>query len=130
MNRESEQFVEGQDFFIVGGVRYWSPARTADKLGISTAMLAYRRRQKKIKGLRLGDSTNIFVYSDEEIRLADLSPEKPGPKVREGSRLGRAKYVWPEDEKGREMQPTGDDKDRLEWRLSGHRAPQRLLVGA
>jgi hypothetical protein len=94
---ESEQLEEGRDFYMIAGIRHWSPAITADKLGISVEMLRYRRRKGRIQGKKLAD--NFYVFSDEQIANADLSSEKPGPKVREGSRIGRAKYVWPEDQK-------------------------------
>jgi hypothetical protein len=65
-------------------MKIYSSEEAARKLGISVPMLAYHRRKGHIEGTRIGD-TNMYVYTEEQIAAANLSPEKRGrrPEKRE-----------------------------------------------
>ena len=55
------------------------PQEAAKFLGISTQKLSRLRRQKKIHGTQVG-TTNLYTYTAADLRSADLSKEKRGPK--------------------------------------------------
>lgn len=48
-------------------------------LGVSMQKLARLRREGKVKGTQVG-ATNVYVYTIADLRKADLSKEKRGPK--------------------------------------------------
>ena len=75
--------------------RRYTPSEVAKRLGISTNVLNQMRRNGKIEGIEFKNTT---LYTEEQIRKADLRKRRPGPKAGEGSRRGRARYTWPEDE--------------------------------
>lgn len=55
------------------------PGEAAKLLGISMQKLARLRRQGKVCGTKVGE-TNLFTYTLEDLRRADLKKEKRGPK--------------------------------------------------
>jgi predicted site-specific integrase-resolvase len=57
-----------------------SPAEAAKFLGISVAVLAKKRREGKIQGIQV--TSNLYVYTFENLGQADLSEKKRGPKSR------------------------------------------------
>lgn len=56
-----------------------TPEEAARFLGISIQKLARMRREGKIIGAQVGQ-TNLYVYSVENLRKADLTLKKRGPK--------------------------------------------------
>jgi hypothetical protein len=56
----------------------YSSGEAAKKLGISVQSLKRRRLLGQIKGKRVGE-TNVYVYTEQQLREADLTPKKPGP---------------------------------------------------
>jgi hypothetical protein len=58
--------------------KLYTPMQVAERLGISTRMLQYLRRTGRIEGTFIGNTT---LYTEEQIRIADLSKAKPGPKM-------------------------------------------------
>jgi excisionase family DNA binding protein len=56
-----------------------TPEEAAKFLGISVQKLARMRREGKIEGTRVGNA-NLYVYTIANLRKADLSLEKRGPK--------------------------------------------------
>jgi hypothetical protein len=57
--------------------RVYSPSQAAKKLGISTAKLKYHRLRGDIEGTDIGNTT---LYSEAQLKAANLMPKKPGPK--------------------------------------------------
>ena len=58
-------------------MKFYTPEEAAKMLGISIPMLAYLRRTGRIEGIQAGNTT---LYTDEQIKNADLSKRKRGPK--------------------------------------------------
>jgi excisionase family DNA binding protein len=56
-----------------------TPDEAAKFLNISVQKLARLRRQGKVQGTQVGNS-NIYIYTISNLRKADLSKEKRGPK--------------------------------------------------
>lgn len=48
-------------------------------LGVSMQKLARLRRDKKVEGTQVGTS-NVYIYTVAQLRKADLSKERRGPK--------------------------------------------------
>jgi hypothetical protein len=57
--------------------RVYSPSQAAKKLGISTAKLKYHRLRGDIEGTDIGNTT---LYTEAQLKAANLAPKKPGPK--------------------------------------------------
>jgi hypothetical protein len=57
--------------------KLYTPAEAAAKLGITVETLKYLRQRGRIKGTFIGNTT---LYTEEQIKNADLSKQKPGPK--------------------------------------------------
>jgi hypothetical protein len=56
-----------------------TPEEAARFLNISVQKLARLRRQGKVQGTQIGKS-NLYIYTVSNLRKADLSKEKRGPK--------------------------------------------------
>lgn len=56
-----------------------TPEEAAKFLGISVQKLARMRREGKVQGAQVGNS-NLYVYTIGNLRRADLSLKKRGPK--------------------------------------------------
>lgn len=63
--------------------RLYTPKEVAKMFGISEDALKSRRQRGQIEGISMGN--NMTVYTEEQIRKANLSQRKRGPKSREGS---------------------------------------------
>ena len=70
-NQEGEQ--EGEK-----KLKLYTPKDVADMFGITTDALRSRRRRGQIEGIVLDDQT--VVYTEEQIKKANLAPRKRGPK--------------------------------------------------
>lgn len=57
--------------------KFYTPEQAAKKLGISRRVLQYMRQTGRIKGTFVG---NMYLYTEEQIKNADMGKEKPGPK--------------------------------------------------
>jgi len=60
------------------GQKFYTPSEVAGILNISVGMLRYLRNERRIEGTELG---TITLYTEEQIRDADLSPRKRGPRT-------------------------------------------------
>ncbi len=105
------------------------PEEAARRLGVNVKVLSYMRRMGKIEGTRFG---NFTLYTEKQIKNADLRKGKPGPKAGEGSRRGRARYTWAEDEGIKKEE--GSNNNTLfppRWRICESQpvSPNALLVG-
>lgn len=58
--------------------KLYTPAQAAQKLGITVETLQYLRRRGRIQGTFIGNTT---LYTEEQIKNADLSRKTPGPKT-------------------------------------------------
>lgn len=56
-----------------------TPEEAARFLGVSIQKLARMRREGRVEGTRVGNS-NLYVYTLAQLRKADLSERKRGPK--------------------------------------------------
>lgn len=56
----------------------YPPEKAAKKLGISRRQLQYMRQTGRIEGTFVG---NMYLYTEEQLKNADMSKEKPGPKM-------------------------------------------------
>lgn len=83
----------------------YTPSEAAGVLGISVTMLRYMRLTGRIEGTSLGNTT---VYTAEQLRNADLTNRKPGPKVKKETVEGES-----EDEGGRSSSVMLKDSGRL-----------------
>jgi hypothetical protein len=106
--------------------REYEPNEVAKILGISKNVLRKMRQNGKILGRETKNNTK---YTVEQIRAANLEKDKPGPKAGEGSRRGRAKYVWPGDEgtTGKDSSSVASSRHR---RQKGPRTGQLVAMGA
>jgi hypothetical protein len=59
-------------------LKLYTPQEVADMFGITTDALKSRRRRGQIEAIVLNDRS--VVYTEEQIKKADLSPRKRGPK--------------------------------------------------
>jgi DNA-binding transcriptional MerR regulator len=59
-------------------LKLYTPKEVADMFGITTASLRSRRARGQIEAVVLND--NNVVYTEEQIRKANLSQRKRGPK--------------------------------------------------
>lgn len=64
------------------GQTLYTPKEAAKMLGISVGMLRYHRGAGDIEGVELGTTT---LYTEEQIRNANLSQKKRGPKDKKTS---------------------------------------------
>lgn len=74
--------------------RVYSPSAAAKKLGISTAKLKYHRLRGDIEGTDIGNTT---LYSEAQLKAANLMPKKPGPKgprKKDDEDTGSAGHRW------------------------------------
>lgn len=60
--------------------RLYTPKEVAKMFGISEYALKGRRQRGQIEGTPMGN--NMTAYTEEQIKKADLSPRKRGPKSR------------------------------------------------
>lgn len=60
------------------------PEEAAKYLGMSTQKLARYRREGRLIGKQVGTS-NLYVYRISDLRQADLSAHKRGPKPKKNS---------------------------------------------
>ncbi len=74
--------------------KFYTPAQVAKRLGISVQSLKYHRARGHIQGTPI-PNTNMYVFTEEQVRNANLTPRKPGPRIRkkddeqEGSSAGQ-----------------------------------------
>jgi excisionase family DNA binding protein len=64
--------------------RSLTPEEAAKFLGISVGKLARIRREGRVQGTRIGNS-NLYIYSIGDLRKADLSQKRRGPKPKKAS---------------------------------------------
>lgn len=57
---------------------FYTPEQAAKKLCISRRMLQYMRQTGRIEGTFVG---NMYLYTEEQIKNANMGKEKPGPKT-------------------------------------------------
>lgn len=74
----------------------YTPSEAAKKLGISVQKLKYHRLRGDIEGTDVGNTT---LYTEAQLKAANLSPKKPGPKGPrktddEGEGKRSAKHQW------------------------------------
>jgi hypothetical protein len=61
--------------------KLYTPKEVAEMFGITSDALKQRRRRGQIKGIVFAE--NYVMYTEEQIRNADLSPKKRGPKPKQ-----------------------------------------------
>lgn len=113
---------------------YYRPAQVAEMLNVSVRVLGNMRRQGKIQGEDFG---NITLYTEDQIKKANLARYTPGPKA--GSKRGRKQSDTEGASENKSLDYTdrtgSDNRDNLgnRWRTSRKEAtiPDiRQLVGA
>ncbi len=57
---------------------YYTPEQVAERFGISVNALKHRRLRGQIEATTINN--NMVVYTEEQIKSADLSPRKRGRK--------------------------------------------------
>ncbi len=62
--------------------KFYTPSEAAKLLNVSVATLRYMRLTGRIEGTDLGNTT---VYTEEQIKKADFTHRKPGPKSKDES---------------------------------------------
>ena len=58
--------------------KLYTPSEAAAKLGVSTKVLKYMRSTGKIQGMEV--AKNVTLYTDEQLKHADMSRRPPGVK--------------------------------------------------
>lgn len=71
--------------------KFYTPKQVAEIFGITPNALKHRRLRGQIEGIVIDENT--VVYTEEQIKKADLSRRKPGPKPKKAKTSGQAEQT-------------------------------------